>query len=129
MLLLLEVLLLLVAIKYHNGIFIKRNFLRQAIVMPSLLLWTHLYHNADDNSFFTMTGVIREVFNMLLAIVYPPSDPSAFRYCNVDGHNHCRHIQNWACFYFSLAVQCKSNIFVYSLDVPHLCVHVSFVAC
>ena len=79
MLLLLEVLLLLVAIEYHNGIRIKRNLLRQAIVMPRSSPWTHLYHNADDDSFFMMTGVTREVFNMLLAIVYPPPDPSSLR--------------------------------------------------
>ena len=79
MLLLLEVLLLLVVIEDHNGIRIKRNLLRQALVMHSLSPWIHLYHNADDNSFFTMTGVTREVFNMLLAIVYPPPDPSASR--------------------------------------------------
>jgi len=79
MLLLLEFILLVVAIEYRNGIRIKKNLLRIAIVMPSSSAWTHLFHYADDDSFFMLTGVTREVFNMLLVIVYPPPDPSELR--------------------------------------------------
>lgn len=65
LLLLLEVQLLVTAIEYNNGICIKRNLHQQAIMMPSSSPWNHLLHNADDNLFFMMTGVSREVFNML----------------------------------------------------------------
>ena len=66
-----QVVLLLVTIQYHNSIRDKGNLYRPAIVLPEHSAWQHLYVNADDTSFLLLTGVSREVFCMLLNILYP----------------------------------------------------------
>ena len=66
-----QVVLLLVTIQYHNSIRDKGNLYRPAIVLPEHSAWQHLYVNADDTSFLLLTGVSREVFRMLLNILYP----------------------------------------------------------
>ncbi len=66
-----QVVLLLVMIQYNNSIWDKGNLHCPAIVLPKYSAWQHLYVNADDRSFLLLTGVSREVFCMLLNILYP----------------------------------------------------------
>ncbi len=61
-----QVVLLLACIDYHNKIRGKRNLLRCSIVMPDQSAWGHLYENADSHSFTLMTGLSRDVFQMLM---------------------------------------------------------------
>ncbi len=67
------VLLLLAMIQHYNSIRDRYNLSRQAIVLPRSSPWQHLFDNADPDSFLLMTGVTRDVFGMLLTILYPAS--------------------------------------------------------
>ena len=117
-----QVVLLLVMIQYHNSIRDKGNLHRPAIIHPENSAWQHLYVNADDASFLLLLGVSREVFRMLLNILYPHG--------SVEGAG--RQI-GWpfsllphaelGLFYFSLAVWWTSNICVWYLDLCPVWVH------
>ena len=67
-------LLLLSSIHYYNNVREKSNLLRQAILLPSASPWQHLWEKGDQQSFLLMTGVTREVFSMMLNILYSPYD-------------------------------------------------------
>ena len=70
-LLLQQVVLLLVTVHHYNTLRDKGNLYRQAVLLPEHSAWQHLFDNADDTSFLLMTGVSRDVFHMLLNILYP----------------------------------------------------------
>jgi hypothetical protein len=62
----LQFVLLLACIDYHNKICGKYNLLHCSIMMPDQSAWGHLYKNADSRSFTSMTGLSRDVFQMLM---------------------------------------------------------------
>ena len=72
-LLLQQVVLLLVTVHFYNTLHDKGNLYHQAVLLPEYSAWQHLCDNdnADDMSFLLMTGVNRDVFHMLLNILYP----------------------------------------------------------
>lgn len=70
-LLLQQVVLLLVTVHHYNTLCNKGNLYCQAVLLPEHSAWQHLFDNADDTSFLLMTGVSRDVFHMLLNILYP----------------------------------------------------------
>ena len=75
-LLLQHVVLILSLIHYRNSIHKRSKLHRVAILFPESSPWQHVYDNADPQSFFSLTGVTREVFGVLLDIIYPAHDTS-----------------------------------------------------
>ena len=77
-LLLQHVVLIIASIHYRNSIRRRSKLHRAAILFPESSPWQHVYDNADPQSFFSLTGVTREVIVVLLNIIYPVHDTSQY---------------------------------------------------
>ena len=74
-----RVMLVVLLMEYHNNIRERTYLLRAAVVHPSLSPWRYLYDNGNDTtSFLHLTGVIREAFNILRDILFPPEPADEF---------------------------------------------------
>jgi hypothetical protein len=59
---LMQILLVILLVQYHNGIRDRHYLLCPAIVDPSKLPWRKIYENTDSTSFLHMTGLTRDAF-------------------------------------------------------------------
>ena len=85
------------------------NLLCCSIVMPGQSVWHHLYENADSHSFLLMTGLSRDVFQMLMDTL---SSGSTWSVC-CTGRPH------------SLSPSAELGLFLFYIDstmtLKHLC--------
>ncbi len=111
-----ELLLLLVTtIVYHNSIRERSNLLRQSILLPSASPWQHLWDHGDAESFLLMTGVTREVFLMLLKVLYSPTEIQHHSTCLFGRVGRPR----------SLMIHAELGMFLFfigsTMNIKHLC--------